>query len=160
RASVQEVRMGSTRLSGFGPHGAPVLEARQAESANLGSGCSEDRAPRVGDRGLARREPPCESGNRLVLLGGWSAFLLAVFCFRLWFGLSVGLWPADPRQTYLIGLKCYLTRTWPYFGADVYPQVQVPGALQGLSIALPLYLFHIPEAPFVLVNLLSFLALC
>ena len=66
----------------------------------------------------------------------------------------------DPRQVYLIGLKSYLTRTWPYFGADVFPQVQVPGALQGLSIALPLYLFRVPEAPFVFLNLLSFLGLC
>jgi len=101
-----------------------------------------------------------EGRNRFVRLGGFSAFLLAVFCFRLWFGLSVGLWQTDPRQVYLIGLKSYLTRTWPYFGADVFPQVQVPGALQGLSIALPLYLFRVPEAPFVFLNLLSFLGLC
>jgi hypothetical protein len=87
-------------------------------------------------------------------------FLLAAFCFRLWFGLSVGLWQTDTKQVYLIGLKSYLTRTWPYFGADVLPQVQVPGALQGLSIALPLFFFPIPEAPFVLLNLLSLAGLC
>jgi hypothetical protein len=86
--------------------------------------------------------------------------LLVAFCFRVWCGLNLGLWLPDPRQVYLIGLKSYLTRTWPYFGADVLPQVQVPGALQGLSIALPLYLFPVPESPFVFLNLLSFLGLC
>ena len=91
---------------------------------------------------------------------GCCSFLLAVFCFRLWFGLSIGLWQTDTKQVYLIGLKSYLTRTWPYFGADVLPQVQVPGALQGLAIALPLFLCPIPEAPFVLLNLLSLAGLC
>jgi hypothetical protein len=97
---------------------------------------------------------------RPVHFVGCCSFLLAAFCFRLWFGLSIGLWQTDTRQVYLIGLKSYLTRSWPYFGADVLPQVQVPGALQGLAIALPLFLFPIPEAPFVLVNLLSLAGLC
>jgi hypothetical protein len=137
------------------------LETRQAESENPKiSGCSEDQALGIHGRRLVCRERRGQGSNRLVRLGGHSAFLLAVFCFRLWFGLSVGLWQTDPRQTYLIGLKSYLTRTWPYFGADVSPQIQVPGALQGLTIALPLYLFPVPEAPFVLLNLLSFFGLC
>jgi hypothetical protein len=137
------------------------LETRQAESENPRiSGCSEDQAPRFHGRCLVRRERRREGSNRIVRLGGYSAFLLGVFCLRLWFGLSVGVWQTDPRQSYLIGLKCYLTHTWPYFGADVLPQVQVPGALHGLSIALPLYLFPVPEAPFVLLNLLSFFGLC
>jgi hypothetical protein len=86
--------------------------------------------------------------------------LLLAFCFRLWFGVNLGLWQADPRQVYLIGLKADLTRTWPYFGADVYPAVQVPGALQGLVIALPLRILPVPEAPFILLNLLSMIGLC
>jgi hypothetical protein len=101
-----------------------------------------------------------KGGNGVVRLSMFGALLLLAFCFRLWFGLSLGLWQPDPRQIYLIGLKSYITRTWPYFGADVFPQVQVPGALQGLSIALPLYLFPVPESPFVLLNLLSFVGLC
>ena len=97
---------------------------------------------------------------RFMRFIGACALLVAAFVFRLWFGLSVGLSQADSKQTYLIGLKCYLTRTWPYFGADVLPQVQVPGALQGLAIALPLFFFPVPEAPFVLLNLLSLAGLC
>jgi hypothetical protein len=121
------------------------LETRQAESENPRiSGCLEDQALGIHGRCLVRRERRGQGSNRLVRLGGYSAFFLALFCFRLWFGLSVGLWQTDPRQIYLIGLKSYLTRTWPYFGADVLPQVQVPGALQGLTIALPLYLFPVP----------------
>jgi hypothetical protein len=136
-------------------------EARQAESEDpRTTDCSEDRALGIHGRFLVRGGRREEGSDRLVRLGGYSALLLAAFCFRLWFGLSVGLWKADPRQSYLIGLKCYLTRTWPYFGADVMPQVQVPGALHGLAIALPLYLFPVPEAPFVLLNLLSLAGLC
>jgi hypothetical protein len=95
-----------------------------------------------------------------VRRGRFAALLLLAFCFRLWFGLNLGLWQPDPRQVYLIGLKSYLTRTWPYFGADVAPKIQVPGALQGLAIALPLHLLPIPEAPFILLNLLSLFGLC
>ena len=72
------------------------------------------------------------------------AFLLLAFCFRLWFGLSLGLSRHDPKQIYLIGLKCYLTQTWPYFSPDIAPHVQTPGALQGLVIAPPLSLFPTP----------------
>ena len=43
----------------------------------------------------------------------------------------------DQRQVYLIGLKYYCTRLWPYFGADVQGNMQVPGALQGLAGGLP-----------------------
>ncbi len=40
------------------------------------------------------------------------------------------------------------------------PNVQIPGALQGLIIALPLYLAPVAESPFLLLNLLSLLSLC
>jgi hypothetical protein len=78
----------------------------------------------------------------------------------MWVGLSIGIAHEDAKQVYLIGLKSYLTRSWPYFGADVATQVQIPGALQGLAIAVPLSLAPIPESPFVALNLLSFSALC
>ena len=70
----------------------------------------------------------------------------------------------DELQTYLIGLKCYTTHTWPYFGPDLIVTEtgfysQIPGPLEGLLVGLPFYLFPIPEAPFLLLNLLSLSAL-
>lgn len=88
------------------------------------------------------------------------AALCAVFIFRLAFGLCSQFWTDDERQVYLIGLKFYSTGAWPYFGPDVASGVQIPGALQGLLVGLPLYAAHAPEAPFVLLNLLSFASLC
>lgn len=66
----------------------------------------------------------------------------------------------DQLQTYLIGLKCYTTGTWPYFGPDVNGvensfQSQTPGALEGLMVGLPFYLLPIPEAPFIFLNLMT-----
>src|SRR5256714_9411117 len=86
--------------------------------------------------------------------------LLCAFLFRLSFGLCSQFWADDERQVYLIGLKFYSTGAWPYFGPDVASGVQVPGALQGLLVGLPLFAAHAPEAPFVLLNLLSFASLC
>src|SRR5437588_656367 len=86
--------------------------------------------------------------------------LLCAFLFRLSFGLCSQFWADDERQVYLIGLKFYSTGAWPYFGPDVSSGVQVPGALQGLLTGLPLFAAHVPEAPFVLLNLLSFASLC
>jgi hypothetical protein len=89
------------------------------------------------------------------------ALLLAVaFLFRLGYGLCSQFWADDERQVYLIGLKFYSTGAWPYFGPDVAAGVQIPGALQGLLVGLPLFVAHVPEAPFVLLNLLSFASLC
>src|SRR5437588_147870 len=88
----------------------------------------------------------------VVLLGG--------FVFGLSFGLCSQFWTDDAGQVYLIGLKFYSTGAWPYFGPDVSSGVQVPGALQGLLTGLPLYAAHVPEAPFVRLNLLSFAGLC
>jgi hypothetical protein len=87
--------------------------------------------------------------------------LAAAFLFRLFFGLSRAQFQEiDQFQTYLIGLKCYTTQTWPWFGPDVNGvessfQSQIPGALEGLLIALPLTVLPIPEAPFIFLNLLS-----
>ncbi|MFL6230605.1 MAG: hypothetical protein ACJ741_17680, partial [Pyrinomonadaceae bacterium] len=49
-----------------------------------------------------------------------------------------------------------------YFGPDVdSPQKpQQPGSLEGLAIGLPFFALPAPEAPFVLLNLLSFASLC
>lgn len=88
------------------------------------------------------------------------ALLAAAFLFRLGYGLCSQFWADDERQVYLIGLKFYATGAWPYFGPDVAPGVQVPGALQGLLVGLPLHAAPVPEAPFVPLNLMSFAALC
>ncbi len=91
--------------------------------------------------------------------------LLVLFLFRLGFGLCSSFWLNDPFQTYLIGLKCYTTQTWPYFGPDVAGEetpdshTQVPGALEGLAIAGPLFVWPIPEAPYIFLNLLSTIGL-
>ncbi len=88
-----------------------------------------------------------------VLLGG-------AFALRLMYGLASDFWGGDPLQVFLIGLRAYALREWPYFGPDVvYTQTQVPGALQGLVVAVPLWIVPKPEAPIVFLNVLSFSAL-
>lgn len=85
----------------------------------------------------------------------------AVFFFHLLFGLGQSNWgDYDEKQSYLTGLKFYTTGDWPFFGPDAAGSEssyysQIPGALEGLVIGLPFYLLPIPEAPFILVNLLS-----
>jgi hypothetical protein len=86
--------------------------------------------------------------------------LFLAFLFRLAYGLCSEIWFIDQRQIYLIGLKFYTTGLWPYFGPDVSSHIQLPGALQGLSVGIPLYLFPIPESPFLFLNILSFAGLC
>ena len=83
-----------------------------------------------------------------------------LFCFRLLFGITSEFWFEDELQIYLIGLKFYTTGNWPFFGPDVvYTQSQIPGAIQGLLTGLPFYLFPIPEAPYIFLNIISFLSL-
>ena len=86
--------------------------------------------------------------------------LLLAFLFRLFFGLCSPLQDEDAKQIYLIGLKFYTTGAWPYFGPDVTPTIQIPGALQGLVVGLPFYVLPIPEAPYIPLNVLSFSSLC
>jgi hypothetical protein len=88
------------------------------------------------------------------------ALLLGAFLFRLAFGLCSQFLDEDTKQIYLLGLKFYTTGAWPYFGPDVTNTMQIPGALQALAVGLPFHLLPIPEAPYLLVNLLSFTALC
>ena len=86
--------------------------------------------------------------------------LTALFGFRLLYGLSMPFWFEDERQVYLIGLQSFARGEWPYFGADVvWTGGQVPGALLGWLIRLPLELWSAPESPVVFLNLLSFAAL-
>ena len=90
----------------------------------------------------------------------FSLFLLLAFILRLAYGLCSQFRDPDTKQIYLLGLKFYTTHAWPYFGPDVTQTIQIPGALQALVVGLPFYLLPIPEAPYLLLNLLSFAALC
>jgi hypothetical protein len=94
--------------------------------------------------------------RRLIFL----SLLLLAFLFRLGFGLCSQFLDEDTKQIYLIGLKFYTTGAWPYFGPDVSNTIQIPGALQGLVVGLPFYLLPVPEAPYILLNVLSFASLC
>ncbi|MDP1621416.1 MAG: hypothetical protein Q8M08_03665 [Bacteroidales bacterium] len=90
----------------------------------------------------------------LVILFG-----ITIFAFRFLMGLSK-FYSHDEFQIYLIGLQSYTTGIYPYFGPDVvYTQSQIPGAMQGLLISWPLQWFKIPEGPFILLNVITFIAL-
>ncbi len=98
---------------------------------------------------------------RLLLI---LVLLLAAFLFRLGFGLALPFWPGDSLQAYLVGLKCFTTGTWPFFGPDLGGDEtthynQIPGALEGLVVALPLKIWPIPEAPFIFLNLITLVAI-
>ncbi len=96
--------------------------------------------------------------SRLVFIFG----LGLVFFFRCAFGLCSEFWTenSDQEQIFLIGLKYYATGAWPFFGPDVASGIQIPGALQGLVAGLPFHVFRIPEAPYIILNILSFASLC
>ena len=103
---------------------------------------------------------PKSATNRSRRVMIWAAALSALFAFRLLFGLSSEFFFEDETQIYLMGLRYYATGAWPYFGADVvWTQSVIPGALQALLVGLPLRLVPVPEAPYVLLNLLSMAAL-
>ena len=107
--------------------------------------------------GRARRARPTVTRGRAVLCG---ALLLGLFGFRMAYGLCSEFWFDDELQIYLIGLKSFATRTWPFLGPDVvYTHTQIPGALQGLLVALPFFLAPLPEAPTVFLNVLTFASL-
>jgi hypothetical protein len=89
------------------------------------------------------------------------ALLVAAFLFRLAFGLCGQFVDSDTKQVYLLGLKFYATGAWPYFGPDVvWGEIQIPGALQALLVGLPFHPLPLAEAPYVLLNLISFASLC
>lgn len=99
---------------------------------------------------------PQKLNSRFVVV----SLLVMAFLFRLGFGLCSEFWFEDEKQIYLIGLKFYTTGQWPYFGPDVTNSIHIPGALQGLMVGLPFFAFPVPEAPFLLLNAISFGALC
>jgi hypothetical protein len=99
-------------------------------------------------------------GDRRGRAAVWTIALALAFLFRLAYGLASMFWTEDERQIYLIGLRSYARGGWPFFGADVvWTGSRLPGALQALLVRVPLALWHAPEAPFLLLNLLSFGAL-
>ena len=90
----------------------------------------------------------------------FAGFLLLAFAARAAFGLTTDLWDEDQQQIYLIGVQFFTTGIWPAFGPDVvYTHTQLPGALQALLTGGPFYVLAQPEAPFILLNLLSLAAL-
>lgn len=90
----------------------------------------------------------------------WAVALAAIFTFRLLFGLSRELFFEDETQIFLMGLRYFATGAWPYFGADVvWTKSEIPGALQALLVGIPLKIVPVPEAPYVLLNVLSMAAL-
>ncbi|HEX8290459.1 MAG TPA: hypothetical protein VF570_01810 [Pyrinomonadaceae bacterium] len=93
--------------------------------------------------------------------GLFAALLVGAFLFRLGFGLCGQFQDSDTKQVYLLGLKFYATGAWPYFGPDVvWGEIQIPGALQALLVGLPFHLLPLAEAPYLLLNLVSFAGLC
>jgi hypothetical protein len=89
----------------------------------------------------------------------WPVILGVCFLFRLAFGLSREFFFEDETQVFLLGLRYYATGSWPYFGPDVvWTRSEIPGAMQALLVGVPLRILPIPEAPYVLLNLLSFAA--
>ena len=84
------------------------------------------------------------------------ALIIALFAFRLLFGLSSEFFFEDETQIFLMGFRYYATGQWPYFGPDVvWTKSEIPGALQPWLVGAPLKLVPVPESPFVLLNLLS-----
>ena len=93
-------------------------------------------------------------------LPSFAAVVAIAFVLRLAFGLTYEFWADDELQIYLIGLSHYTTGEWPWFGPDVvYSRTRIPGALMGLLVSTPLRVLAIPEAPYILLNLLSAAAL-
>ncbi len=86
--------------------------------------------------------------------------LIAIFAFRLVFGFTSEFWFPDELQIYLLGLKWYTTGIWPTYGPDVvYTQTQIPGALQSILVGASFFVLPIPESPFILLNVLSFISI-
>jgi len=101
--------------------------------------------------------------QKFYILKPWKKAVILFMVFfpiRFIFGIFSDFWSEDEQQIYLIGLKFYSTGHWPYFGPDVvYTNSQIPGALQGLLVGLPIFILHIPEAPYILLNLITFFSL-
>src|SRR5262249_5266161 len=85
--------------------------------------------------------------------------LVGLFLVRAYYGLSLELRTTDEVQIYLLGLKFFTSGQWPFFGPDVMSGRHVPGPSQGLLVGVPLLLAREPEAPLVVLNVLSFAGL-
>jgi hypothetical protein len=90
----------------------------------------------------------------------FAILFVGVLLFRTIFGLSQPFFSPDELQSYLIGLKWYCEGGWPYFGPDLIVTetgffTRIPGPLEAWLIGLPFKVLPIPEAPFLLLNLLS-----
>src|SRR5437773_10256894 len=87
----------------------------------------------------------------------WAPVLIvALFAFRLLYGLSSEFFFEDETQIFLMGFRYYATGQWPYFGPDVvWTKSEIPGALQGVLVGWPFTLAPVPEAPIVVLNVLS-----
>ena len=93
---------------------------------------------------------------------GFLLLIAGIVIFRFLFSLTTEFWfpDEDVLQIYLIGLKSFTTHAFPYFGADlVYNGSQIPGALQGILVSAGWYILKIPEAPFIVLNILLTLSL-
>jgi hypothetical protein len=96
--------------------------------------------------------------SRTTFSGQAVLLLVAALAFRLWFGLFSDSW--YQIQIFILGLKYYSTGAWPYFGPSVDLGIQLPGALQAVLVAWPWDLWPAPEAPILLLGLLSFGGIC
>ncbi len=86
--------------------------------------------------------------------------IIALFLFRVIYGLVSEFWFEDDLQIYLIGLKYYTSHSLSYCGPDViYTHTQIPGALQEILVGAGFFLLPLPETPTLVLNILSFLSL-
>ena len=105
-------------------------------------------------------DPSSTSTSAIRRIAIWGPTLAALFAFRLLFGLSNEFFFEDETQIFLMGLRYHATGEWPYFGPDVvWTKSEIPGALQSLLVGLPFKILPVPEAPFVLLNIISMTAL-
>jgi hypothetical protein len=87
--------------------------------------------------------------------------LIIIFLLRLAFGLVSNIWSLDEYRIYMMGLNFYSTGHWMHFGPDVvYNNSRIPGGLQPFLAGFPFFILPVPEAPFIFLNLFTFLALC
>ncbi|NDE13378.1 hypothetical protein EBZ80_00400 [bacterium] len=87
----------------------------------------------------------------------FGSVLIALFAFRLAYGLGMYFWKDDELQIFLLGLEFFSSGKWPFFGPDVvHTNQQIAGALQSILVGGPLFVWNRPEAPYILLNVLSF----
>lgn len=85
---------------------------------------------------------------------------LLLFAFRTFYGLNNRFWDEDEKHIYLLGLELFSFPRWPHFGPDIiHTATRIPGALQSFLVGAIFFFVKKPEAPFLIVNLLSLSAL-